>query len=180
MAAFAGRYARALADVLEEKKFSLETAAQQLKSYLAAWREAADLREIFLDPGFALEDKVKILDRLSQRMELDSLIRNFLAVLLEHRRMQAVAEIVKEFTLELERRLRVTAVSITSARLLSEAERKTLVEQVGKLAAPDKAIPSFYEDPSLVGGVVIRIGSKVYDGSVRGRLTRLEEQLIAR
>lgn len=179
MAAFAGRYARALADVLEDKKVSLETAEHQLRDYAAAWNSASDLRAIYLDPGFSLADKIKILDRMSQKIELHSLVRNFLAVLIEHHRMQAMTEILKEFSLEVGRRLGLASVSITSARALSETERSSLLEQVLELTAPAKAIPSFHLDAKLLGGVVIKIGSKMYDGSVRGRLARLEEQLTA-
>jgi F-type H+-transporting ATPase subunit delta len=179
MAAFAARYARAFADVVAEAHLPLEQVQQQLNDFMATWNGAADLREVFLDPSFPAEEKVAILDRMNQKLGLAPVVRNFLAVVLQHERMHAMEEILKEFREEMNRRLGITAVSITSARALNEAERKSLLEQVGTLAeGPVDA--SFHEDASLLGGVVVQVGSKVYDGSVRGRFARLEEQLAVR
>jgi F-type H+-transporting ATPase subunit delta len=179
MAAFAARYARAFADVVEESHLPLEEVKQQLDDFMSAWHAAADLREVFLDPSFPVEEKVAILDRMNQKMGLAQPVRNFLAVVLQHERMHAIEEILKEFREEMNRRLGITAVSITSARPLNEEQRKALVEQVSTLTK-NRIEPSFHEDASLLGGVVVQVGSKVYDGSVRGRFARLEEQLAVR
>jgi F-type H+-transporting ATPase subunit delta len=179
MAAFAARYARAFADVIADAHLPLEAVQQQLDDFIATWNGAADLREVFLDPSFPVEEKVAILDRMNQKLKLAPEVRNFFAVVLQHERMHAMEEILKEFREEMNRRLGITAVSITSARALNEAERKALVEQIASLDV-GSIDPSFHEDASLLGGVVVQIGSKVYDGSVRGRFARLEEQLAVR
>ncbi len=179
MAAFAARYARAFADVVQEAHLPLEQVQQQLADFMATWHGAADLREVFLDPSFPSEDKIAILDRMNEKMGLAHPVRNFLAVVLQHERMHAMEEILKEFHEEMNRRLGITAVSITSARPLNETERKSLVAEIGALAE-GRIEPSFHEDASLLGGVVVQVGSKVYDGSVRGRFARLEEQLAVR
>ena len=179
MAPFALRYARAFADVIAEAHLPYEEVKRQLNDFTTAWMAAADLREVFLDPSFPLPEKITILDRLNEKMQLAPQVRNFLAVLLHHDRMDVYEEILDEFRKEMNRRLGVSEVEVTSARALDEQERWALMEQVGELVH-GKVEATYIEDPSLIGGVIVRVGSTVYDGSVRGRLALLEEQLLAK
>lgn len=179
MAAFALRYARAFADVMAETHLAYEDARRQLNDFTAAWHAAADLREIFLDPSFPLPEKVTILDRLNERMQLAPQVRNFLAVLLQHNRMDAFEEILNELGKEMNSRLGIAEVEVISARPLDEQERGALIVKIGELAH-GRVEAKFREDPSLIGGVIVQVGSTVYDGSVRGRLAGLEEQLAAK
>jgi F-type H+-transporting ATPase subunit delta len=178
MASFALRYANALADVVAEAHLDPAQIQSQLGDFAAAWHESAGLREIFLDPSFPAEEKVTILDKLNARLEMSQQVRNFIAVLIHHNRMLAFDEIVQEFRHEMNRRLGISEVEVTTARKLDDAERAELQTQVAALANT-RIIARFHEDPSLLGGVIVRIGSTVYDGSIRGRLDRLEEQLAA-
>ena len=182
MAAYTARYARALADVIFDPKaahgLKPEQALSQLNDFAGAWHESADLREVFLDPSFPITQKVAIVDKLNERLKMSQTVRNFIAVLINHNRMAAFDEIFADFRHEMNLRLNIAEVEVTSARRLDEAERKSLEAQIADLAS--SAISArFREDPSLVGGVVVKIGSTVYDGSVRGRLNRLREQLVA-
>lgn len=179
MSAFALRYARALADVIAEAHLSYEDVKQQLHDFTMAWHEAADLREVFLDPSFPLPDKITILDRLNGKMMLAPQVRNFIAVLLHHDRMDAYEEILGEFRKEMNSRLGISEVEITSARDLDEDERQELIRQMGELVH-GKVEATFREDRTLIGGVIVRVGSTVYDGSVRGRLAVLEKELAAK
>ena len=75
-------------------------------------------------------------------------------------------------------RLNIAEVEVTSARKLDDSERKALESQIAHMT--NSAISTkFHEDPSLVGGVIVKVGSTVYDDSIRGRLDRLREQLAA-
>jgi F-type H+-transporting ATPase subunit delta len=103
-------------------------------------------------------------------------VRNFLAVLINHDRMEAFEEILGEFHHEMNTRLNIAEVVVTSARKLDEGERKSLEDKAAHITG--SAISAkFREDPSLIGGVILKVGSTVYDDSVRGRLTRLKEAL---
>ena len=82
------------------------------------------------------------------------------------------------FRHEMNRRLGISEVDVTTARKLDDAERGAVEAQVAGLAK-SRIIANFHEDSSLIGGVMVRVGSTVYDGSVRGQLDRLEEQLAA-
>ena len=182
MAAFTAPYARALADVVFDPKaahgLKPEQALSQLSNFAGAWRESADLREVFLDPSFPVAQKVAILDKLNVRLKMAQPVRNFIAVLINHDRMDAFDEVLADFRHEMNARLNIAEVEVTTARKLDEGEQKSLEAQIAELAK--SAISAkFRDDPSLVGGVIVRIGSTVYDDSIRGRLNRLREQLAA-
>lgn len=178
MSVFAARYASALADVIFEAGLNVDEVKSQLGDFAAAWHESADLREVFLDPSFPVEQKVAILDKLNTRIQMMRELRNFIAVLISHDRLDAFDEILDEFRQELNRRLGIAEVHVTTARKLDNAERHQLEVQVSTVLKTQISA-SFHEDSSLVGGVIVRVGSTVYDDSVRGRLDRLREQLAA-
>jgi F-type H+-transporting ATPase subunit delta len=178
MAVFTARYARALADVILDEHLNPEEVQSQLDDFAVAWRESADLREVFLDPSFPAVQKVAILDKLNTRLKMSQQVRNFIAVLSNHDRLEALDEVLTDFRHEMNVRLNIAEVEVTTARKLDHHERQSLEAQVAEMSK--SAISAkFHEDPSLVGGVIVKIGSTVYDDSVRGRLNRLKEQLAA-
>jgi F-type H+-transporting ATPase subunit delta len=178
MAAFVSRYACAFADVVASA--GLDTAAidRQLDDFLATWEGSAELREMFANPAVAVLQKVAILDKLNAQLGLQKELRNLLAVLISNNRIGQVVEVAQAYRSELKQRQGIRQVEITTARELGEAERGPLVEGVAKLAGA-RIEADFKLDKSILGGTVVRIGSTVYDGSVRGRLERLKEALIA-
>src|SRR5690242_8243315 len=120
MATFTARYASALADVVFEQRLNPAAVQSQLGDFSAAWRESAELREIFLDPSFPAARKVTILDKLNERLGMSQQVRNFIAVLINHDRMETFEEILKEFHHEMNVRLNIAEVEITSARKLDD------------------------------------------------------------
>jgi F-type H+-transporting ATPase subunit delta len=177
MSLFASRYARALADVVISKKLDTTAIDVQLNDYLSAWTESRELREVFENPSIAAEQKVAVLDKINTTLGLGAEVRNLLAVLINHNRIAAVEEVVAEYRKEINSRLGVEDVRITTARSLNEADRAGLVAGVSRITGA-KVEASFVEDAAILGGVVVRIGSTVYDGSVRGRLDRLRQSLV--
>jgi F-type H+-transporting ATPase subunit delta len=178
MAAFAARYARAFAEVLEAAQISPQEAEQQLSDFLAAMAESRDLREVLSNPAMSVEARVRVVDALAARLKLRRETRNFLAVVLRHERMRSLGDIVAHFRAEIDRREGVSPVEITTARPLSAGERREMEDQAARLAG-SKVRARFDEDRALIGGAVMRIGGTVYDGSVRGRLARLKDELVA-
>jgi F-type H+-transporting ATPase subunit delta len=178
MAAVIAPYARALADVVAEAHLDTAQVESQLGDFAAAWHESAGLREVFLDPSFPNEEKVAILDKLNIRIGMMQQVRNFIAVLINHDRLHFFDDILREFRHEMNRRLGISEVEVTTAHKLDDAERAALEAQIAGLTK-SRIVANFHEDPTLVGGAIVRIGSTVYDGSVRGRLDRLEEELAA-
>jgi F-type H+-transporting ATPase subunit delta len=178
MSAFAARYARALADVVLEAHLNAGEIQNQLNDFAAAWHESAGLREVFLDPTFPSEQKVAILDKMNARLGMAQQARNFIAVLINHGRIHALDEVLREFQHEMNARLGISEVLVTTARALDDKERRSLEAQIAEMTN-SRVSATFQEDSSLLGGVIVRVGSTVYDGSVRGRLSRLKEELAA-
>jgi F-type H+-transporting ATPase subunit delta len=179
MAVFAARYARALADVVLDAKLNTTEVEQQLEDFAATFAGSKDLKELLLNPSISVQKRVAILDKINSRVGCGPQVRNFMAVLIRHERLGALREILEEYRLEMNRRLSISDAEVVTARPLEDQERAELEGQVSVLAGHNKVNATFREDKSLIGGVIVRIGSTIYDGSVRGRLERLKERLVS-
>ena len=131
-----------------------------------------------MNPAIPAIQKVSFLDKLNAKMGLQKELRNLLAVLINNDRIGAVAEVAAAYRELLQDQLGIRQAEITTARELDAAERESLLAGVGKLAGA-RIEASFKLDKSILGGTVVRIGSTVYDGSVRGRLDRLKVSLVS-
>ena len=178
MAAFVSRYARAFADVVASAGLDAAALDRQLDDFLGTWEASAELRELFSNPAVPALQKIAVLDKMNERLGLQKELRNLLAVLIDNNRIAQIAEVAAAYRTELKERQGIRQVEIVTARVLTEQQSGELVAGVGRLAGA-KVEASFRQDPSILGGTVVRIGSTVYDGSVRGRLERLKEALIA-
>ncbi|WP_263353681.1 ATP synthase F1 subunit delta [Acidicapsa acidisoli] len=178
MAAFVSRYAQAFADVVAQFHLGADSVDQQLRDFLAAWDASGDLREVFEDPSVPAVQKIAVLDGMKSKLGLAPQVRNLLAVLIDHDRIGAVHEVVAEYHAELQRRLGVHQAEVTTARELNAEDKAALLAHVAELTQ-GRVDATFKLDPSILGGVVVRIGSKVYDGSVLGRVERLKEELAS-
>jgi F-type H+-transporting ATPase subunit delta len=136
------------------------------------------LRSFFVNPAVPAAQKIEILDKLNAKLGLQKELRNLLAVLISNGRIDQVAEVAAAYRRILQAQLGIRPAEIVTARELGAEEREKLVAEVGQLAGA-KVEASFKLDKTILGGAVVRIGSTVYDGSVRGRLDRLKEALIA-
>ncbi|HEY3703445.1 MAG TPA: ATP synthase F1 subunit delta [Terracidiphilus sp.] len=178
MAVFVSHYARALADVVLKAKLDTAAIDRQLNDFLAAWDSSAALRGVFENPAIGETQKVAVLDKMNAKLGMAQPVRNFIAVLTRNGRAAHVHEVVEAYRTELQERQGIRQAEIITARELSDQERNFLLAGVGQLAGA-RIQANFKLDPSLVGGTVVRIGSTVYDGSVKGRLERLREELMA-
>jgi F-type H+-transporting ATPase subunit delta len=178
MAVFAARYARAFADVVIDAQLHPVEVEQQLDDFAATLAGSKDLKELLMNPSIPVRKRVSILDAVNGRVGCGPKVRNFLAVLISHERLSALGEILQEYRLEMNRRSSISDAEVVSARPLEGQERAALAGQVAELAGT-RVNATFREDKSLIGGVIVRIGSTIYDGSVRGRLERLKERLVS-
>jgi F-type H+-transporting ATPase subunit delta len=119
-----------------------------------------------------------VVGRIATALKLGQITRNFLYVLIDRRRIAGVAEIIDTFERIVDERLGFAQAEVTSARELTESQRASLSGQLERLTGK-KIRMRFSMDDSLIGGVVARIGSTVYDGSVRGQLETLGRRLKA-
>ena len=178
MAAFVSRYASAFLDVVTAAKLDTVAIDRQIGDFLATWDGSPELREFFVNPAIPAVQKVGFLDKINAKLELRKELRNLLAVLIDNGRIGAVSEVAAAYRQLLQEQLGIRQAEIVTARELGAAERKALVAEIGKLAG-SRIEASFKLDAAILGGTVVRIGSTVYDGSVRGRLDRLKEALMA-
>ena len=176
MAAFVSRYARAFADVVAE--FHLEGGAveKQLNDFLATWDSSPELREVFSDPSVPTIQKIAVLDAMKGKLKLAPQVRNLLVVLVHNDRIGAVHEVIAAYRKELQTRLGISQAEVITARKLNSEDKAALLAHVTALAK-GQVEATFTQDASILGGVVVRIGSTVYDGSVLGRIERLKEVL---
>ena len=176
MSAFSLRYARAFQQVAAAQHLHRDDVRRQLADFSGTLHSSRDLHEFLLNPSLAQEDKLKMLDALSGRIGLDRTVRNFIAVLMEHQRLSALDEIIAEYQTIADEANGVAEVEIVSAKPLGDAERGLLQGKAGELAGSDVRV-TWSEDAALLGGAVIKLGSRVYDGSVRAQLQQMKQQM---
>ena len=178
MASFVGIYARALADVVIDRRIDADRVAAELNSLATFLRESAELRTIWDTPSVTGEQKLKLLDAIAKKAGLLREVRNFTAVLISNRRIQAFDQIAKEAIEQINLRLGIADAEVVSVRELGAEEKHRLEAQVAKTAGKKLRV-RYSLDQGLMGGIVVRVGSTIYDGSVRGQLQRMKEQLAA-
>jgi len=176
MATVINTYARAFADVVFDSHLDAAKTLKEVQGLAELVAASKPLREVWATPSIPAEQKRAVLDAIVQREGISRPVRNFVAVLMDHRRTSFLTAIVKQFELELDRRMGFAEAQITSARELGEAERTVLENQIRALVG--KNVRARYSrDASLLGGAVVRVGSTIYDGSVEGQLERIREVL---
>jgi len=176
MASVTNTYARAFADAVFDMHLDPAKTLREAQSIAELVAESKELREVWETPSITPEQKRAVLDAIVAREGTSPAVRNFVAVLIDHRRTNFLGAIVKQFELELDARMGFAEAQITSARELSDPERRALEAQVGKLTGK-KVRARYSRDASLLGGVIVRLGSTIYDGSVAGQLERIREAL---
>lgn len=176
MASVAGTYARAFADVVVDKHLDADKALAELHTLGALLASSDDLRRVWESPGIAADQKRKVLDAIVAREGISRPVRNFFAVLIDHRRVHFFEQIVVQFEQEMNQRLGFAEAQITVAHDLADAEKRELEIQVGKLTGK-KVRARYSRDESILGGAIVQVGSTIYDGSVLGQLERIKEAI---
>jgi len=170
------RYATALADVVIS---SGET--ESVKGELLSWEQligsSADLQNAFGNPSIAHSSKEKVLEGLLAKTRPSKTTSNFLRVLLRNGRLTELRQINQRFAAVVEERSGRTVAQVTSARELSAEQQNELKANLENLTRKQVKL-DFTIDPDLIGGVVTRIGSTIYDGSVKTQLENLKEELV--
>jgi F-type H+-transporting ATPase subunit delta len=170
------RYATALADVVVSSG-DIETVKGELKAWEQLMTANPDLENAFRNPAIAHAKKENVLEGLLAKTKPSRTTANFLRVLLSNSRLTELGHINERFESVLEERSGSVVAEVTSARELVDAQRNELKANLAKITGKQVKL-NFNVDPDLIGGVVTRIGSTVYDGSVKTQLENLKEELI--
>jgi F-type H+-transporting ATPase subunit delta len=176
----AARYANALADVVTAPNSgtTAERTIAELRSFEFALRYSPELYSVLITPAVPPARKKAVVGRIADILKLSRITRNFLFVLVDHRRIPALSGIIQNLEEVLDHRLGYARAEVASAVELTEAQQMALNAQLERLTGK-RIRMRFTTDPALIGGAVARINSTVYDGSVRGQLAALERRLSA-
>ena len=178
--AVTARYANALADVVTGPASAVQSqqAASELRSFQSILHSSAELHNALTSPAVPAVRKRAVVGRIADQLSLSRVTRNFLYVLVDRRRITHLAAAIDLFEKVIDERLGYTQAEVISAADLVERQRVELVAELEQLTGR-KLRPRFTADKSLIGGVIARIGSTVYDGSIRGQLQALGKRLEA-
>jgi F-type H+-transporting ATPase subunit delta len=176
MASVTNTYARAFADAVFDGHHDPDKTLREAQAVADLAAGSKELRAVWEAPSITAEQKRAVLDALVARQGISRVVRNFVAVVIDHRRIHFLGPIVKQFEQELNQRLGFTEAEIISARELNQSDRGVLEARMEKLTG--KKVRAHYAlDESILGGAVVKIGSTIYDGSVNGQLERIRQAL---
>ena len=170
------RYAKALLEVVGDQ--DPQKTLEQLRSVAELVSASPVLHTALLSPAVSQSRKRAVIARLLEPMGVSKAIRNFLFVVIDHRRIHELPSMVEAFDVLLDERLGFVRADVKSAHALNDAQRAELEAELSRLSGR-KAKIAFATDAALIGGVVARVSGKVYDGSVRGQLERLRLKLAS-
>lgn len=171
------QYANALADIALQQG-AADPVLKQLSEIAAAYQAAPELRNFFSSPAVLREAKHAVAEKLIARIGASKILRNFLFVIIDHRRTQAIPEIAQAFQEVIQQRLGLAQAKVLSATPLNEPQKAELLQALQRLTGK-KIQPTYALQSDLLGGVVVRIGDTIYDGSLKNRLNRMRQYLAA-
>ncbi|MBV9211330.1 MAG: ATP synthase F1 subunit delta [Acidobacteria bacterium] len=174
----ARRYATALADVVIARGESREV-HEELKDWEQMMQTNHQLMVVFSNPTIPYEQKRKVLTALIARTKVRPTTANFLQVLLQNQRLAELGEVVKRFAQVLDERSGMISADVTTARPVPADAQEALRARLASMTGKNVRL-SFKTDEELIGGIVTRIGSTIYDGSVRNQLEQAKAKLIGK
>jgi F-type H+-transporting ATPase subunit delta len=174
---FARRYAGVLFDVVEPRGASAKS-AEELNAIAAAAASSAELQQVFDNPAIPPAKKRAVIDAIAKAIGAGEEVRRLLGLLADRDRLDAVGEVSAAFNDRVMQARRQIQADVVTATPLSDERKAALASALGRAAACEVTIRERV-DPSIIGGVVARVGSLVFDGSVLRQVERLKEQLVS-
>ena len=176
--AVANRYAKALADVVTDDQDSRQVQTQ-LEEFSSLLEKNTELRQVLTSPAFPLPKRKAVMEAVLKRVKFAKFTTNFLLLLLDNFRLELLEDICEAFKQKVDEQLGIVRVRVSAAEPLAKKQQTELQKSFETLTSK-KVKLMVREDPTLVGGVVARLGSTVYDGSLKSKLERMSEHLISR
>jgi F-type H+-transporting ATPase subunit delta len=173
----ANRYAKALFDVALAEKNDLAQIDRDLEAVVAMLHENPDLAAAAGRAGVTDAARVSLVEAVADTMGLSAPVKKLLVLLADSRKLNLVPDLAESFRERLLNHQNIVRAEVTSAAPLSAEKTKALEDSLSKVTGK-KVDLSVSVDPALLGGVVARIGSTVYDGSVKTQLERMRQQLV--
>ncbi len=167
-----GRYATALFALADEQK-ALDQTARDLALLKQLLAESADLRRLVGSPLISRADQAKAMDAVLANVQMSPLVRNFVGLVARNRRLFALSAMIDAFLAELARRRGEQTAFVTAAAALTPEQERAITDTLRK-ALGSKVSVNVKVDPSLIGGMIVKVGSRMVDSSVRTKLNRLK------
>src|SRR5215210_5370405 len=171
----ARRYAEAIVDVAIAHK-QVEQVEDELRSLGELVGSNRELYQVFASPIISLANKRRVLDAIIERARPSQIVANLLRVMLSHYRLHHINAVYEQFRREMNERRGVVSAEVVTAQPIGPSERDTLSRRLAEMTGKQVEL-QFKTDPALIGGTVTRVGSVVYDGSIRTQLQEIKERL---
>lgn len=178
MAAIDLRYARALSAVISDQGLDPASTQKQLEDFADTLDASAELREVLENPSIPEPQKLKVLDAIASKAGMSKPVRNFIAVIAHHQRLHELRAMVAAYSSVADASSSFAEASVVSARPMDQQNRELLEGTISRMTGRPQVHATYSEDPSLLGGAIVTVGSTVYDGSIRAQLQQLKARLI--
>ncbi len=172
MGSLAGRYAAALLELADNQK-KLDEVAEDLRRLKQMFAESDDLVRLVRSPLYSREQQSAAMQAVLKQSDIGDLSRRFVMVVAQNRRLFALPQMIDGYLAELARRRGEMTAQVTAAHKLTAAQTKALTEQLKKVVGA-KVDVDVTVDPSLIGGLVVKVGSRMIDSSLRTKLQKLQ------
>ncbi|MDH7798489.1 MULTISPECIES: F0F1 ATP synthase subunit delta [unclassified Beijerinckia] len=172
----AGRYALALFELAKEQK-SLDKVADDLKSFADLIAASPDLERLVRSPVFSAEDQVKALDALLAKVGITGVASNFLKLVASKRRLFAVRDMIRDFGKLVDRERGVTRAQVTVAEPLNDNQMSALKAALASISGGQTVNVDVNVDPAIIGGLVVKLGSRMVDGSLKTKLNSIRTRM---
>lgn len=174
----ANRYARALLDVAIKEQADVQAIEQQLADFARLFADHSALEKVLLNPAIPVQRKRAAVDELTSRMKPAPMVAKLLGLLAGRDRLVLLPELLSAYRERLLDHLKIVRAEVTTAVKMPADRAKAVEQSLTKMTGRTVTLET-HVDPSIIGGVVARIGSTVYDGSVTTQLRKMKERLVA-
>ena len=170
-----GRYATALFELARDEN-SIDAVKTDLDRFAAMLDESADLKRLVRSPVFAAEAQLKALSAVLEKAEITGVSANFLKVLAANRRLFAVSEVIRAFNALVAKFKGEATADVTVAETLSDKNLEALKAALKSVTGKDVTL-DVKVDPSIIGGLVLKLGSRMVDSSLRTKLNSIKNAM---
>lgn len=176
LSAVAGRYASALYDLASEQG-AAEDVAVALRTFRALIDESEDLRRLVRSPVFSAPEQIKALDAILAKAEISGLVVNFIRLVAAKRRLFALPDMMSAYQRLHDAALGVVRAEVTVAAPLADRHEKTLREALAGVTGGKTVDLNVKVDPSIIGGIVVKLGSRMVDASLKTKLNAIRTRM---